>query len=40
MTWGLKHFWKAGGGWKAHIILSQKAWEEVGKYCLGIVIIL
>lgn len=37
MIWGLKHFWRAGGSWKA---LAQKAWEEARKYYLNIVIIL
>ena len=34
MICGLKHFWRAGGSWKA---LAQKAWEEAKKvlfeYC-------
>ena len=37
MICGLKHFWRAGGSWKA---LAQKAWEEARKYYLNIVFIL
>lgn len=38
MIWGLKHFWRAGC-WKAHVPLAQKAWEEVGKYHLDVIIL-
>lgn len=39
MILDLKHFWRAGGGWKAHVTLAQKAWEEVGKYHLDVIIL-